>query len=268
MTDDDYRALFEDIERTVIGEGPDADVRRSELERFHQPNLLAEGDDAIFRQLVMVTFYSGFRAATVTAKRDVILGHFPSIDVAAKLTDAQIARMLEDRAMIRNERKIRACVKNAQVMREMAEKHGSFARYVRDACGADAVDDAPFENVLLLAEELQSRFEYLGAITIHHLLTELGLPVIKPDRVICRVLHRVSILDDESQHLRAILAGRRFSRVTGHSARYVDRVIVALGQVATEELRIARGVCSKNNPRCGECRVAPRCAYPGRRADA
>lgn len=264
MTDDDYRAIFEAIERTVIGEGPDAEVRRRALEGFHQPKLLEQGDDAIYRQLVMVTFYSGFRAATVTAREHVILGHFPSVAVAAELTETDIARVLEDPAMIRNARKIRACVTNARQMRELAAKHGSFASYVRAACGPDAVGDVPFENVLMLAEDLQSRFEYLGEVTIYHLLTDLGLPVIKPDRVICRVLQRVEILSHESQLLRAILAGRRFSRVTGHSPRYVDRVIVALGQVKTEEFLIERGVCSKTNPQCGKCHVAPRCGYAQR----
>lgn len=261
MTDDDYRAIFEAIERTVVGEGPDAEIRRRELSRFHEPTHLMEGDDAIYRQLVMVTFYSGFRAATVTAKRDVILAHFPSVEVAAALSNAEINRILEDPAMIRNEKKVRACRENAQKMRDIATKHGSFAKYLREACGADQVDDTPFENVLLLAEDLQSTFGYLGEITIHHFLTDLGLPVIKPDRVICRVLHRVGILRNESQHLHAILAGRRFARVTGHSPRYIDRVIVALGQVKTKELRIERGVCSKKEPQCGRCQVAPRCGY-------
>lgn len=261
MTDDDYRAIFDAIERTVVDEGPDAEVRRRELSRFHQPTHLMDGDDAIYRQLVMVTFYSGFRAATVTAKREVILGHFPSVEIAAELSESKIIQILEDPSMIRNEKKIRACRANARAMRDIAAKHGSFAKYLHEACGADPVEDTPFENVLLLAEELQSTFDYLGEITIHHFLTDLGLPVIKPDRVICRVLRRIGILSDESQLLRAILAGRRFARVTGHSPRYVDRVIVALGQVKTEELRIERGLCSKKDPLCGECLVAPHCGH-------
>lgn len=40
---------------------------------------------------------------------------------------------------------------------------------------------------------LQERFEYLGEITVYHVLTDIGLPVLKPDRVVTRMFARLGI---------------------------------------------------------------------------
>lgn len=91
-------------------------------------------------------------------------------------------------------------------------------------------------------------------------MTDIGLNVLKPDRVICRLFHRLGLLDNENQLLKSIMEGRRFAAATGLPIRYVDIVLVVFGQVASPELGIAKGVCLKA-PRCDLCSVRQHCRF-------
>jgi DNA-3-methyladenine glycosylase I len=105
------------------------------------------------------------------------------------------------------------------------------------------------------------RFERFGDATVFHFLTDSGLPVLKPDRVICRVFYRLGIIKSKDQLLTAVLEGRTIAKITGNSVRYVDRLFVAHGQDKSLDLGIKRGLCSENNPECKPCQVKSHCLY-------
>ncbi len=88
--------------------------------------------------------------------------------------------------MIRNKRKVEACIKNAVAFKSIVSEHGSFQTYIDSFSPT-----ASFENLMLLKEELEYRFAGLGRITTYHVMTDIGLPVLKPDRVICRIFQTV-----------------------------------------------------------------------------
>ncbi len=87
-------------------------------------------DDDYYEILVFVAFYSGFKASTVASKRNIIRKHFPNIQEVANYDGKDINRVLDDKEMIKNRKKIEACVYNAQKMREIIQKHGSFNKYI------------------------------------------------------------------------------------------------------------------------------------------
>src|SRR5216683_2250285 len=101
----------------------------------------------------------------------------PFLFPVADYSDDDVAAIMSDPGMIRNRRKITACIENARVMRQLIEEYGSFGRYIASFAAADS-----FENLLLLKEELEARFQYLGGVTVYHFLTDIGMPVLKPDR--------------------------------------------------------------------------------------
>jgi DNA-3-methyladenine glycosylase I len=115
-----------------------------------------------------------------------------------------------------------------------------------------------------LREELQHRFSGLGPITSLHFLTDCGLPVLKPDRVVCRVLYRLGLIEDESRIIDAVIAGRRLAEATGEPIRYVDIVLVAYGQVGSEWLGLPQGICLSDKPACHLCGVIESCRWDGR----
>ena len=253
-----YKGVFDAVESRLIRIGsenkPEAEIRAN-LDKFKSFGARTLRDDDYFSILVFVAFYSGFKAATVTAKRGVIKAHFPDWRTVAAYTEADIQRVIDDAKMISHEGKIRACVANAKVMGALIAQHGSFRQYVDIFAPSES-----FENLLLLKESLSASFAYLGGVTVYHFMTDIGLPVLKPDRVICRIFTRLGLLENEDQLLKAVLQGRKFAQATGHPIRYIDIVFVAYGQVQSMEFGIEQGVCLKA-PRCGECGVKRYCNY-------
>ena len=255
----DYRAIFEAVESTLIREGsrnlPEALVR-SRLDEYKTIEGKRFADAEYHWILVYVVWYSGFKAATVNAKLDRIRRHFPDPVTVARYGEKDIQRILHDPGMICNESKIRACVKNARTFTQIVGEHSSFQAYV-DTFSAKESE----ENLLRLRQELWRRFSYLGPITSYHFLMEIGMPVLKPDRVICRIFHRLGLIRSKDHTLDAIDQGRRFVEATGHPIRYIDIVFVLYGQAQSMEFGLARGICLKDNPDCGICGVKRYCIH-------
>jgi len=253
----DYKAIFEKVESTLISHSTlDADTIRERLEKFKHLEGRILSDSEYYRVLVHVVFYSGFRAATVNAKLEVIDGHFSDFERVAGYGNAEVERILSDQNMIRNRRKVRACVDNARIFKSIVMEYGSFQKYVESF-----EPNQSFENLMLLKEELQYRFEGLGSITTYHFLTDIGMPVVKPDRVIRRIFQRLGLIESEGQLLKTVIQGKKFAQATGHPIRYIDIVFAAYGQVKSDEFGIERGICLEKNPACSICGVRSYCNY-------
>lgn len=135
-------------------------------------------------------------------------------------------QMLRDPNMIRHRRKIEACIANAREFDALLKQHGSFSKYLESfGCLREEA------TIKKLRADLMDRSRYLGKITSYHFLTELGLDVIKPDRVICRVFERLGLIDARKNIDQAVEVGRRIAGATGYPTRYVDAVLVKYGQV-------------------------------------
>jgi DNA-3-methyladenine glycosylase I len=255
----DYKAIFDGIESTLFTVGsrnlaPD-EIRRT-LAPFRYVGQTALSDNDYYQLLVAIVFYSGFRAATVTAKIEVIRRNFPNHETVSTYGPGTIAKVTNDPEMIRSKRKIQACVDNARTFVEIINQYGSFQRYLDSFQPADS-----FENLMLLKEELEYRFAGLGRITSYHFLTDIGLPVLKPDRVIARIFKRLGLIEDERQLLKTVIQGRRFAEATGHPIRYIDIVFVLYGQVSSPEVGLDRGICLEANPNCSICGIQSHCVY-------
>jgi DNA-3-methyladenine glycosylase I len=247
----DYKKIFDAIETSLISEGSKhlaVESIQANLNWFKQIEGKSFSNSDYYRVLVDVIFYSGFRAATVTAKINSIHKHFQNYELIAKYGEKEIKGILADEGMIRNRRKIESCVENAKVFQSILQEHGSIQNYID---GFNARQS--FENLFLLTEELEDRFSGLGKITVYHFLTDIGFPVLKPDRVICRIFERLGFINSREQYLQAIIQGRKIAETTGHPIRYIDIVFVAFGQVQSKEFGIERGICSEINPSCQLC---------------
>lgn len=252
-----YQAVFAETEATLLSYGSrrrPIEAIQAELATFR--NLPASySDEELFSKIMFVVFYSGFRAATVTKKADVIRGHFPDYQTVAGYGEADVRRIMSDHRMIKNERKIRAVVENARAVQQIVRDHGSFQSFIDSFRPM-----VSFDATMSLKRELQKRFSYLGGVTAYHFLTDIGMPVLKPDRVICRIFHRLGLINDETDTHEAVRQGRRFSEETGQPIRYIDIIFVAYGQASSPEFGIDKGICL-STPRCGECRIQVYCNY-------
>lgn len=256
----EYEKVFRAFENGLLNYGSEKKPRdeiQAQIDKFKTFEARTLSDKQYFEILVFVAFYSGFKAATVTSKSKVIRKHFPNWEIVADYNSEDIDRILNDPHMIKNRSKITACVNNARTIKKLVEKYGSFKNYL------DSFDAlSSFENLILLKEELEAKFSYLGGITVYHFLTDIGMPVLKPDRVICRIFERLGLIENSSQLLKTVIQGRKFSEATKLPIRYIDIVFVAYGQAQSKEFGIDKGICLKN-PRCDLCEVRKYCHYYG-----
>jgi DNA-3-methyladenine glycosylase I len=255
----DYKEIFTQIESALINAGSanmPAGTIRSNLDEFKYIEGKTFSDAQYFSIMVFVVFYSGFKAAIVDAKSDLIRKYFPDYDIVSGYSYVIVKEILDDPKMIRNRRKIEACIHNARVFKDIIEVNGSFQSYIDSFS-----PKASFENLMLLKEELEYRFKGLGRITTYHFLTDIGMPVLKPDRVICRIFQRLGLIEDPNQLLKTVIQGGKFSQATGFPIRYIDIVFVSYGQVKSQGIGLDSGICLEHNPRCSICGVKGYCNY-------
>jgi DNA-3-methyladenine glycosylase I len=207
--------------------------------------------------IVLITFYSGFKANTVTQYKSSINKVFPNATRVSKYTNSDITRIIKKEKIIKHRPKIEACVENAKKIKAIQKrykKHNqSFQAYVDDHCPDDSL-----ASVLMLREVLMRDFKYISGITSWHLLMDMGYSVLKPDMVICRTFYRLGLLESEQQIFGAIMLGIIMSQQSGKPIRYIDKILVAHGQAATEELGIKRGICG-TTPQCQICKAEKFC---------
>ncbi|MGB4843601.1 MAG: DNA-3-methyladenine glycosylase I, partial [Ferruginibacter sp.] len=221
-----------------------------EYSKYQNLSFNQKTDDEYFQILKLIVFYSGFKAETVTNKLDIINSHLPDYKTISLFGKEQIESMLADKKMIKNKLKIGAIVKNAKTFKSIISQYGSFHNYISKFNPATS-----FENLMLLKEELEYRFAFLGGITVYHFLTDIGLPVLKPDRVLTRIFKRLNLIEDERQLLKTVLQGLKFAEATGKPIRYIDIIFVTYGQQGIN------GICLSKNPKCSLCGLANQCPY-------
>jgi DNA-3-methyladenine glycosylase I len=229
-----YNLIFDAFESSLFRHSklPEAELRQ-ELDAFKIDATTTFSDEAYYEKIVMAIFYSGMRADTVTGRWPTIKRYFPDWQTAAAYSEDNIELMMDNPAMLRNRRKIMYAVKNAREFKEIVGQYGSFANYLSSFRALDS-----FENLMLLKEVLQDRMAGLGPIMTFHFMTDISLPVLKPDRVICRIFQRLGLIADEGQLLEAVIQGRNFAVETGQPIRYIDIIFVIFGQIASVDLGI------------------------------
>lgn len=255
----DYKLLFENIEKSLLSQGSKVlplEQIQERLNKFKKFETRILSDSDYYRILVNVIFYSGFRASTVTAKIATIHRHFNDFEVVADYGEKEVDGILADEDMIRNRNKIKACIENAKIFKKIIQKYGSFQKYIDSFEGKDSL-----EGFMLLKDDLKTRFSFLGDITVYHFFMDIGFPVLKPDRVICRIFERLGLIENKEQILDTVIQGRKFAEATGHPIRYIDIVFVAYGQMQSKEFGIERGVCLEEKPSCNLCNAKNFCNY-------
>lgn len=261
-----YQAIFEAIESTLIRVGsrnvPEATVRKR-LNEFKQVESRSFIDSDYFDILISVTFYSGFRADTVNKKMGTIRKHFPDYETVSRYDTKKINDILHDPKMIRHPVKIQSSVKNARTFQAIVNRYGSFQAYIESF-----FPKSSFENLKRLRSDLIQKFGYLSKVTSYHFLTEIGMPVLKPDRVIRRIFHRLGLIesqgDGEQQLLKVVFEGQRFAQETNLPVRYIDIVFVAYGRrglTRAGDIGIRRAICAKDSPQCDTCGARRYCHY-------
>jgi DNA-3-methyladenine glycosylase I len=158
------------------------------FERYHDeewgfPVLDERG---LFEKLTLEAFQSGLAWRTILAKRDAFRAAFARFDpdAVASFGDADVARLLADRGIVRNRAKIEATLANARAtvalratgepLEGLVRAHAPRPRDRPPATWADVPATAP-ESVALARELKRRGFRFVGATTLYALMQACGL---------------------------------------------------------------------------------------------
>jgi len=209
---------------------------------------------AFFKKLVLVVFYSGMKASTVSLKQDLILKYLGDYKEVASFTENDVLRICGIKDMIKSKAKVRACIYNAKVFMDLDKEFGSFGKYLLSFNKGFPEDDRHISELLV---DLQSRFDFLGPRTSKHFLMVCGFPLIKPDRMVMRVLFRLGLIPGETDEYidQAVKISLEAAEEAKIPASFMDSILVNIGQSEGVEL------CKKERPICDRCGLKPYCRY-------
>jgi len=127
-----------------------------------------QDDSAYFENLTRCIFQAGLSWRTITNKWPGFEEAFEGFDVGkvASYGEEDIERLMGDKGIVRNRRKIMATIHNAMEFERIAEEHGSFQKWL------DGLDKS--ENYADVEKQLSSRMKHVGRSTAHIFLYTVG----------------------------------------------------------------------------------------------
>lgn len=89
-------------------------------------------DNGYFEKITQAVFQSGFSWEVIRNKWPNFQTAFHAFDIptVAAFSDDDLERLVQDKGIVRNGRKIEATIKNARVCQELIGQHGSFKAYI------------------------------------------------------------------------------------------------------------------------------------------
>lgn len=150
----------------------------------HEWGKEVRGEQAVFERVCLEGFQAGLSWSTILAKREAFreVYHRFDVDKVAAMTDADIDRLMEDKRILRNRRKLSAAVKNAKATIALRKEGGlsdlvwSFAPDAHQR--PKSVDDIPStsdESKAMAKALKKAGFTFVGPTTCYALMQAIGM---------------------------------------------------------------------------------------------
>lgn len=149
----------------------------------HEWGLPVTDSPGVYERLVLEGFQAGLSWATVLAKRPAFRAGFAGFDpdAVAAFGEADVARLMADAGIVRNEQKIRAAITNARATLALADEGIDLATLVWSfrpddprAYADEGRTTAP-ESVALSKELKRRGFTFVGPVTMYAAMEAMGI---------------------------------------------------------------------------------------------
>lgn len=142
-----------------------------------------DDDPRLFEKLSLEGFQSGLSWRTILAKRDNFRKAFHGFDYnrIAKFTEDDVARLLQDKTIVRHRGKIEAVINNAQRAVELARQEGSLAAYIwqfqprPEHVAVPQTASTSAESVALSKALKKQGWKFVGPTTVYAFMQAMGL---------------------------------------------------------------------------------------------
>ena len=115
-----------------------------------------EDDDALFEVMSLQVFQAGLTWSMVLQRRDAFRSAFRGwkVDEVANMDPEAVDSLVEDASIIRNRRKIEACIANARTIQSLTTEHESFCHWFYNVL--------PGNDLAELQATLRKTFKFIG----------------------------------------------------------------------------------------------------------
>lgn len=144
-------------------------------------------DAYLFEMITLEGAQAGLSWITILKRRENYRKAFAHFDIAtvATYTEEDVNKLLKNEGIIRNERKIRATIQNAQAILYIQEEFGSFHQYIWTFVGEKSIvndwkdsSKVPASSTLStkLSKDLKKRgFSFVGPVICYSFLQAVGI---------------------------------------------------------------------------------------------
>lgn len=131
------------------------------------PRAVPDDDNGYFELLTKAVFLAGFRWSVVEAKWPAFRAAFDGfdIDAVAAYGPPETERLLADAGLVRNAKKIEGTIRNAQVLHDLVEAHGSVKAWLSTTA------DLPWPE---RRKAVAAPFAFFGAFGAYFFLWSVG----------------------------------------------------------------------------------------------
>ena len=121
----------------------------------------ATDDDALFEVMSLQVFQAGLTWSMILGRRDAFRNAFQGwkIDAVANMGPPAVESIIQDASIIRNRMKIEACIHNAEVIKELQEKHGACCGWFYGSTGEGSLQGDELGG---LQKQLKAKFKFMG----------------------------------------------------------------------------------------------------------
>lgn len=143
-----------------------------------QPNF---DEQYLLEMLILESFQAGLSWECVLNKREDFRKAFDDfrLDAVCQYDDAKIQELLENKAIIRNRRKIGAAIGNSKIFREIQTEYGSFSAYLQTFTHGEVFyETGKTTNELsdALSADLKKRgMRFVGSTIVYSYLQAIGV---------------------------------------------------------------------------------------------
>lgn len=138
-------------------------------------------DPYLFEMLISEGFQAGLSWECVLNKRENFRNAFDGFDreKIALYGEEKIAELKNDKGIIRNERKIRAAIKNAEIFGEIVKEYSSFYNYLRLYWDGETIYEndrttSPLSDSIS-ADLVKRGMKFCGSVIIYSYLQAIGV---------------------------------------------------------------------------------------------
>ena len=138
-------------------------------------------DKYLYEMLILESFQAGLSWECVLNKRDGFRKAYDNFDIDKVISyDAdKINELLNDKAIIRNSRKINASINNSKIFKIIVEEFGSFYHYLQSFAGEETLyETGKTTNALsdAISADLGKRgMKFVGSTIVYSYLQAIGI---------------------------------------------------------------------------------------------